>query len=734
MKEIAKKIYRAGGLSRRVLREDGLVRFSKRAAKKVYYKKFPHKKKKIYKDILFVNGCALPHPARYRVSHQMEQLQSCGVSVDSVFYEQLNPDMLKYYRGFVFFRCPITPTVRQFISEAKYFNKACFFDVDDLVIDTKYTDQISYVQQLQGSDRQLYDDGVRRMKETLQLCDYAITTTSRLQAELANYVDTVYVNRNVVSDEMIYMSEKALRERARDDERVTIGYFSGSITHNEDAQMILPSLVRVMRKLPHVYLRVAGYLDIPEELQEFGDRIERFEFMDWRQMPVVLAGCDVALAPLVDSIFNEAKSENKWAEAALVKVVTLASNIGAFKEIVKDGVTGVLVENDSWDQALEDIIGDREKRERIAEAAYAEVNDIRTTVHSGLGVTNFITEKLARNIAFFLPSTDISGGVNVVLKHADILRRRGWDVTLVDLIDSKSLRRSLKEYGYRLEIPGYNILTFCKSKLEVRFDTLVATLWSTLDTVRRYHNAKNRLYLVQGYETDFNAPGSGKVRFDANATYHESDVRYVTISLWCKRWLQEKFGQTARYAPNGINIDLYPFHERRLGGKKIHILIEGDSKSELKNTDEAFRVVAELDPKLYEISYLSYRKEPKDWYRVDHFYNRIAPEKVGEIYAGCDILIKTSLLESFSYPPLEMMATGGYVVVIPNEGNVEYLRDRENCLFYESGNITDGVAKVKELCEDASLRRKLSKCGRETAIKYDWKNIESHIVDLYESR
>ncbi|MFR3431543.1 MAG: hypothetical protein ACLTTH_16335 [Holdemanella porci] len=36
--------------------------------------------------------------------------------------------------------------------------------------------------------------------------------------------------------------------------------------------------------------------------------------------------------------------------------------------------------------------------------------------------------------------------------------------------------------------------------------------------------------------------------------------------------------------------------------------------------------------------------------------------EVQKVYADCDILLKTSLLESFSYPPIEMMATGGYVV------------------------------------------------------------------------
>ena len=57
-----------------IVKDDGFIRFTKRAVKYLYYRKFPDKKSIEYKDILFINGCTLPHPERYRVAHQMEQL------------------------------------------------------------------------------------------------------------------------------------------------------------------------------------------------------------------------------------------------------------------------------------------------------------------------------------------------------------------------------------------------------------------------------------------------------------------------------------------------------------------------------------------------------------------------------------------------------------------------------------------------------------------------------------
>jgi glycosyltransferase involved in cell wall biosynthesis len=734
MRDTFGRIEKVAKKSSEIIKNDGVFDFSKRAVKYAYYRKFPEKKTRQFKDILFINGCTLPHPTRYRVDHQIEQLISNGLTADSVFYDQLSLDMLKFYRGFVFFRCPVTDTVRDFIAAAKLSNKKCFFDIDDLVIDTKYTDRIEYVSNMSVDDKRHYDDGVNRMQETLRLCDYAITTTERLRDELKGYIKKVHINRNVASDEMAYLSTKAIQEVKRDDSKLVIGYFSGSITHNEDFEIVLPSLVKLLEKYPELHLKVVGILDIPEALRPYKDRLINVGFMDWQSLPAELAECDINLAPLTDSIFNEAKSENKWIEAALVKVPTVASNLGAFKRVIKNHETGVLVSNDKWYDALDELLADKKKRTQIADAACHAVFRHHTTVYTGGELATFIRSKLARNIGFVLPSTDISGGVIVALKHAEVLKAAGWDVTLVDAVSKHALKVAKRQYQYRYDIPGHNIITAHKTEMSAYFDTLTATLWSTVSFIKKYPNVRNRLYFVQNYETDFYIPGTGEPRFLANASYSdESGVRYITMSLWCQRWLKERFGKEAKYCSNGINLDYYPFRERSFDtSKKIKILIEGDSKSEYKNTDEAFRIVEQLDSRKYEISYLSYRKEPKDWYRVDHFYNRIAPEKVGEIYAGCDILIKTSLVESFSYPPLEMMATGGVAVVVPNEGNVEYLRDGENCLFYEQGNIQAGVDTVERVISDKKLRNKLIANGRKTAVAYEWKNIEADIRNIYE--
>ena len=708
--------------ARKTMTDEGVVSMAKKTKGYVSFKIAARKRREEVRDILFINGCGLKHPERYRVDNQMEQLEACGMSVEKVFYTFVKPEMLKYYRAVVIFRCPITQDVKDLIEKAHYYNKKVFYDVDDLVIDKKYTDKIEYVQRMSQEERKEYDDGVVRMGETMKMCDYCITTTPALARELRKYGKEVYVNKNVASEKLVKLSLDALKGVMKDEDRIRIGYLSGSITHNPDFEMVKPALIKIMDEFPQVDLVLMGYLDLPKDLARFGDRIIQQPFRDWEELPKVIAGLDINLAPIEETIFNEAKSENKWTEASLCKVVTVASDFGAFHEMIEDGKTGVLCKNnENWYEKIRRLIEDEELRRRIAEKAHEKVMKEYVTTYSGRGIAEFIKSKLAQNIAFVLPSTNISGGVNVVLKHCDILRRNGWDVMVINM--DASDENIVSEDG------EVNVVSGVKHDVSTNFDEMVATLFTTLKYVREYPRVKERSYLVQNFETDFNDFGSLMKR-EANATYFADGVNYITISEWCKKWLEKDFGKKAKFAPNGIDIKKFEYHERKFG-EKVKILIEGNSDDYYKNVDESFRVVEKLDPVKYEIAYLSYQGEPKKWYKVDKFYHRVPHDEVGKIYSECDILLKTSILESFSYPPLEMMATGGYVVAVPNEGNREYLKDGENCLFYEQGNIEEAVKKIERIVNDGKLREKLAQNGRKTAEERDWEKIEKKVLELY---
>lgn len=674
-------------------------------------------------DILFINGCdsSVPHPARYRVTHQREQLIANNITSDEVYYVDLKLEQIKYANLFIFFRCPHTTVIEEFIQCAKKLNKTVLFDIDDLVVDTKYTNTIKYVQNMGNDEKALYDDGVLRMGHTLRLCEGAITTTERLAHELGKYVPNVYINRNTASEKMYELSENV--NICRDDQEVRIGYFSGSITHNDDFCLVMPALCRLFSAYPNLRLYIVGELELPIELQPFTEKIVSTPFVDWQELPQLIASVDINLAPLEQSIFNEAKSENKWVEAALVKVPTVASNTGAFAKMIQDGKTGFLCNtNEQWYEVLEKLIVDETLRKNIGIEAYKYVKENCLTMYTGLPLCNYIRSQMKPSALFIFPSTEISGGIMVALKHAVLLQKNGYNVTI--LAYSPSL--PWMEYeDCKFPVIGYGM-----NPVYAYFDKAIATMWSTTPFIETHPKVRDRFYLVQNYEVDFYEPNV-VLRLQANQTYNlEPYIQYITISKWCQKWLKEKYNKEAVYAPNGIAVNRFNPEKRTFNGK-VRILIEGDCAVEYKKVDESFLITNQLNPQEYEIWYMSYNEEPKEWYRYDKFLHRVSYEDVPEVYRQCDILLKSSILESFSYPPLEMMASGGFVVVVPNGGNIEYLKDGYNCLFYESGNAQMAISCIERIRKEKELRERLIDGAKKTVEERDWAEIELDILSMY---
>lgn len=718
----------------KTLKNEGVINV---ARKSVSYMQTEKAKKmhigKTFKDVLFINGVdynALPHPPRYRVQHQIEQLKANNIDCDESFYLTLDINQVRNYRVFIIFRCPYTEEIGKFIRLAKKLNKVVIYDIDDLVIDTKYTDTIKYLDTMSAQERKGYDEGVNNMQKVLRMCDAVITTTERLAEELKNYSPRVFINRNTASEKMLELSEAAYRKFRKvkaTDSKVKLGYFSGSITHNDDFILILPAVAKLMKTYAQVELHIVGLLDIPKELEAYSERIIAHPFVEWQKLPELIASIDINLAPLEESIFNEAKSENKWVEAALVRVPTIASDIGAFAKMIEHDKTGILCTTvDEWYTELEKLVVDKEKRNSLAKRAYSFCRTRCVTLYSGFALAEFVKSMFNPNVAVVLPALNISGGIMVAFEHCKVLREAGYDVTIIN--DDFDESKWCKFQGIRFPVLDSRGYVF-----KGTFDKVVATMWSTVNFLEKYTNIKQRYYLVQNFETNFYEPGD-PLRIEANQKYSPNvDVQFLTISRWCEEWLKKDYNKDSRYLPNGIHTDNYKPVKRDFSGK-IRILIEGDCGVYYKNVDESFRITNQLDRDKFEVWYMSYNAQPKEWYKVDKFLHKIPFEEVSNVYRQCHILLKTSFLESFSYPPLEMMATGGFAVVVPNDGNKEYLVDGQNCLLYPHGEISKGLAAINRICEDKNLRERLYENGIQTAKERDWDNLREDILKFYDCK
>uniref|UniRef100_UPI0006CF66FB glycosyltransferase n=1 Tax=Clostridium sp. NkU-1 TaxID=1095009 RepID=UPI0006CF66FB len=400
------KLWRLIEKFRRVWREGGLLI----AIKRVFHFIGNLKGRKIRREdirnvkknkgtILFINGCCVENPIRYRVLHQMEQLKEAGISCAKIYSEDIELEMEKNYQLFIFYRCEYTENIAEFIGRAKSHQKRVCFDIDDLITDTKYTNQLPFVQEFSLAYKKVFDTSVMLIGKTLSLCDIAIVTTEALAEELGKVVQETYINRNTASKEMVIYAEEALKSPKYDSKYIWLGYFSGSLTHNKDFEIIRPVLMRILEEYTQIGLILVGELETSDEINRFGERIMKMGMTSWQELPKLIVRADVNLAPLEDTIFNRSKSEIKWIEAALVKVPTVASNIGAFKTMIEDGMTGILCENieDSWYKGICRIIDDKTERLRIAENAYKYVMSNCTTIGKCQEYADFIQSQMLRS-------------------------------------------------------------------------------------------------------------------------------------------------------------------------------------------------------------------------------------------------------------------------------------------------------------------------------------------------
>lgn len=336
------------------------------------------------KHILIIDGVEnqIPQCTRYRVINKAEQLRSFSHEVWTVNASDFQMGYAEYASQIIIYRTPYSEQFKQLIELAHKYNKPVFYDIDDLVYDTSYTDQLDYVKTLGKQEKEAYDSGVRSYGKLMELCDAFITSTTDLKNELLKLGKPVYLNRNLASEELISISEQAIAKTIKDKKKIKIGYFSGSITHNENFDLIRSAILKILKEFPQTELHLVGHLTIPDEMKNYKKQLIVHDFLDWTLLPSLVAEMDINLAPLVDNVFNRAKSEIKWLEAALVGVTTVASDIGSFSEIITNETTGVLVADGMWYEQLKDLIDNKTKLEFLGNNAKRKViSTYKTTKH-----------------------------------------------------------------------------------------------------------------------------------------------------------------------------------------------------------------------------------------------------------------------------------------------------------------------------------------------------------------
>ncbi len=108
-------------------------------------------------------------------------------------------------------------------------------------------------------------------------------------------------------------------------------------------------------------------------------------------------------------------------------------------------------------------------------------------------------------------------------------------------------------------------------------------------------------------------------------------------------------------------------------------------------------------------------------------------DEVPQVYRRADIFVSPTYAEGFSNTILEAMASGLACVSCRSVGVIDCLRDGDNGLLTEPGDVPGLADALRRLLRDPALRRRLAQAGLEECRRvYSWGAVGRQIIDVYD--
>lgn len=165
--------------------------------------------------------------------------------------------------------------------------------------------------------------------------------------------------------------------KRQNDGKIVIGYFGG-VSHHGDLHNtgFLAALKTVLKRYPEVKFECIGMPVVNFKLPK-----NQFKFYpgpnqggpEWGKF---LSGFswDICVAPLADTVFNNAKSDIKWQESTAIGCPVVASFKRPYIKAIVHEKTGLLAKDEAdWVKYLSLLVDNAKLRQEIASNAYQEV-------------------------------------------------------------------------------------------------------------------------------------------------------------------------------------------------------------------------------------------------------------------------------------------------------------------------------------------------------------------------
>ena len=325
--------------------------------------------KKIKNSVIFLQAESTETADQDRISVLASQLLDQGWNSRTVDVDAVSIELLVEAEFVVFCALEMSPQTLDLAEGIKATGGKVIYDLDALVHDeTVFMDSRYFMRDPKLANRLRLQS--HHKAQLMMLADGFTVTTPTLLSSVRAFDKPAAIVMQCMSPSSI--QEYGQLPRTHSNDQIHLSYIIDPRVHAGDFAECAAAVIDLMRERSNIVLHIIGGMnvtevDIPRDLDE---RIHRHGTMPQAAMHALLRTMDINLAPLSDTVFNDALSAVRVLEAALHAVPTIASPSESHCNAIVDRRTGYLARtHQDWQFALHEAVDNLDVCRDIGQAA-----------------------------------------------------------------------------------------------------------------------------------------------------------------------------------------------------------------------------------------------------------------------------------------------------------------------------------------------------------------------------
>lgn len=244
-----------------------------------------------------------------------------------------------------------------FINLCKALNVKITIDMDDLLL-PEFSELKGAIRSGISEFDQIYND-LTRDSSIFLAADQMVCSTQTIATLHSELIKDIKISKNRLPRE--YFIERKIVEKKPINKKVKILYLSGSKTHLKDYSTISGPLLKLAQNHPEKFsLSFLGMLsDQTSIFSHLRVECNFLPLVDFSEMLSEINKHDLVLVPLEKTVFNNAKSNIKFIEAASQGVSVIASAVTEYVNCIENNINGWVCDTEiEWYETLSRLIDD----------------------------------------------------------------------------------------------------------------------------------------------------------------------------------------------------------------------------------------------------------------------------------------------------------------------------------------------------------------------------------------